>query len=105
MSDVSNQPQIIKFPPDCTMSSSEDNYLQIKNYFHKSRVIKLDLSEVKIVDAVFIQLLITARLEAIRNRIKIEVIGNSEIVNKLTLHMFCHVSLAKTDNIMVFGEQ
>ena len=70
----------------------------------QTKIIKIDLTGVKRVDASFVQLLILSQVEAKRFEVELEVNGHSDIVNELATDIFCHVALTETDNRIVNGE-
>lgn len=94
----------LKFSNDCTMVSISENYQEMMEAIRDSKNLKLDLTNVEQVDASFIQLLITAQIEAKRTETNLEVDGDSRIVNEFATHVFCHVSLSNDDNVVTNGE-
>lgn len=103
MSEESQQLKVIKFSTECTMASVPEHYQQIMDAMHQTKSVKLDLTDVKRVDASFVQLLIASQLEAKRFGFDFEVSGNSAVVDELSTHIFCHISFAKTGNQIVKG--
>ena len=103
MNKSSQQLRTVKFSTNCTMDTASADYEKVMDAIHHFHNVKLDLTDITKVDASFIQLLVTAQLEAKRYEAKLEIIGNSDIVNELATHIFCHVSLISTDNANISG--
>lgn len=94
----------LKFSDNCTMASVSENYQKLMEAIRDSKSLKLDLTNVEQADASFIQLLLTAQIEAKRTETNLEVNGNSRIVNELATHIFCHYSLSNNDDVVINGE-
>lgn len=104
MSEYSQKTKTLKFAADCTIYEVADHYQRIVEAINKAPVVKLDFSDVKNVDSSFLQLLVCAQLEAKRNETKLEIKGDSDMVNDLATHIYCQASLTGADNVTASGE-
>lgn len=94
-----------KLKGDCSIYEVSDHHKKIQKMFDKAETVSLDLSDIGRLDASFVQLLIAAKKQALKDDVQLRIIRPVETVSSLVEVIHCqHVlfddlsSLNEEDN-------
>ena len=104
MTESSQKSTTLKFAADCTIYEAAEHYQKIIDAINEASIVELDLSDVKNVDSSFIQLLGAIQLEAKRNKTRLEVNTDSDVVNDYAANIYCRDLLTNTENNAESGD-
>lgn len=89
MSDENEKTANLKLENNCTIYEIAQLHHDLVEMLQKSVDITIDTSDVKNVDASFLQFFISIQAEAKKGKTKFNVVGDSVVVNELVNNMYC----------------